>query len=439
MNNSKLQKKKIRVRFAPSPTGFLHIGNLRTALFNWLYAKQHQGSFILRIEDTDKSRNNNIYLQDLIDNLNWVGIQWDEGPYFQSERHEIYQKYLKILYLNNRIYHKDGAIWFKVSLLPHNIKDLVKGDVCLQETKDFVIFRKDNNPIFHFTNVVDDIEMNITHVIRGEDHLTNTIKHIELYHAFKAKIPHFVHIPLILNKADGLGKISKRNNDYSIMTYKKNNCLPEALINYLCLLGWSPKNNQEIFSRDDLIKNFDLSKVNNNNAKFDEKKLLFINTQHIKKLDYYTFNNMFKSQLEIKINEIKDLIKNDFININTLSKKYFFNICIPKISTINQLIDWMIFFETNYIDDIEGIKKYLYQNFMQDILKKVYNILSSCSFSNEFSISESLTSLKNKIFKNYLLVIRVAVSGKYSGPEIYKLLYVLGKKRVLHNIQKFIL
>ena len=208
---------KTRVRFAPSPTGFFHIGSARTALFNWLYARHTGGTFVLRIEDTDRERNNEEYLNVIKDGMKWLGLDWDEGPdvggnygpYFQSERDGIYKKFLEILRQKGRAYDKDGAVFFKVSGQKQVLHDAVYGDVERLEEKDFPIFRSNGTPVFHFVNVVDDICMEITNVIRGQDHLTNTNKHIELFKAFDAPLPQFAHIPLIL-KTDGHGKMSKR-------------------------------------------------------------------------------------------------------------------------------------------------------------------------------------------------------------------------------------
>lgn len=205
---------KVRVRFAPSPTGFFHIGSARTALFNWLYAKHTGGTFVLRIEDTDEERNSVEYLNILKDGMKWLGLDWDEGPdvggnygpYFQSKRADIYREYLEILRKKGRAYDKDGAVFFKVSGEAQVLHDAVYGDVERTEEKDFPIFRSNGTPVFHFVNVVDDICMEITNVIRGQDHLTNTNKHIELFKAFDAPMPQFAHIPLIHSKARGRAK-----------------------------------------------------------------------------------------------------------------------------------------------------------------------------------------------------------------------------------------
>ena len=243
---------QVRVRFAPSPTGFFHIGSARTALFNWLYARHTGGVFILRVEDTDQTRNSEEFLNLIYDSLRWLGLNWDEGPgvggafgpYRQSERGEIYRDYLGRLKASGRTYEKDGALLFRISGQPQVIEDAIRGRVERTEEKDFVIVRSDGNPVFHFVNVVDDIAMKVTHVIRGEDHLSNTSKHTELFKAFGAPIPIYAHIPLIL-KQNGPGKMSKRDQGALIEDYQRRGFLPEALVNFLCLLGWSPKDDRE--------------------------------------------------------------------------------------------------------------------------------------------------------------------------------------------------
>ncbi|MBI3884348.1 MAG: glutamate--tRNA ligase, partial [Opitutae bacterium] len=263
----------VRVRFAPSPTGFFHIGSARTALFNWLYARHTGGTFILRIEDTDQARNSEEFLQLIYNSLTWLGMDWDEGPnangvgergnfgpYRQSQRGAIYRQYQQKLLDNGRAYEKDGAIWFKqlgeryevfdehrkktVTKVKNEkvvINDLIRGRVERVEDEDFVIIRSDGNPVFHFVNVVDDIAMQVSHIIRGEDHLSNTSKHVLLYEGLGAPAPAFAHIPLILKSPEmGQGKMSKRDQGALIEEYQRRHFLPEALVNYLSLLGWNP-------------------------------------------------------------------------------------------------------------------------------------------------------------------------------------------------------
>ncbi len=298
----------VRTRFAPSPTGFLHIGGARTALYNWLYARHHGGSFVLRVEDTDADRSTKESMRIILDGLQWLGLDWDEGPgvggehgpYFQSERNEIYDRYLARLEASGHVYEDEGAIRFRVPDKLITVADLVCGEVSgnlkeqgsrrydaeikqeLEANPDFVIKRPNGGYIFHFVNVVDDIEMAITHVIRGEDHLSNTPKHLALYEAFDATPPVFAHIPLNLNPSGT--KMSKRDQGALIHEYQENGFLPEAVDNYMALLGWSAKDDREIFSLAELQSRFDLAGVNNSNSKFDYDKCRWVNGEHLKHL-----------------------------------------------------------------------------------------------------------------------------------------------------------
>ena len=282
----------VRVRFAPSPTGYLHVGGARTALFNWLYARHTGGTFVLRIEDTDKARNTQEATQAIYDGLSWLGLDWDEGPfkggeygpYFQSEREEVYLRYFNQLKDAGHLYEDNGAWRFRSQRKVVVLDDLVCGHIEFDLTSplthpDITIRRPDGGWIFHFVNVVDDLEMKITHVIRGEDHLSNTPKHIELYQALGAQPPLFAHIPLILNR-DG-SKMSKRDQGAAIAGYIEQGYAPEAVRNYLCLLGWSPKDNREVLDISEIVALFDLPKINRRNASFDLDKCYWINGQHL--------------------------------------------------------------------------------------------------------------------------------------------------------------
>jgi len=249
----------VRVRFAPSPTGYLHIGGARTALFNWLFARHHGGTFVLRIEDTDAARNTQAAVEVIFQGLRWLGLDWNEGPesadasgpsrgshspYFQSQRGDIYRRRLQELRDRGLAYDRDGAVYFRMTREPVTIPDRIVGDVVRpltdreEQDPDWVLWRSDGQPVFHFVNVVDDLEMGITHVIRGDDHLTNTAKHIALFRAFGVAPPAYTHLPLILNE-DG-SKMSKRDRGAVVTNYEEDGFAPGAVVNYLALLGWSP-------------------------------------------------------------------------------------------------------------------------------------------------------------------------------------------------------
>src|SRR5258708_6511847 len=314
---AKLSRMKARVRFAPSPTGFLHIGGARTALFNWLYARHTGGTFILRIEDTDVARNTQEAVEVILSGLRWLGLDWDEGPisgdatgpskgefgpYFQSQRKENYERRVEALLSRGLAYESEGAVKFKMAREAIVIPDLVAGEVRRELTDreqadpDFVIVRSDGQPVFHLVNVIDDLEMNITHVIRGEDHLSNTAKHIALFRAFGVEAPQYAHIPLILN-TDG-SKMSKRDKGASLHTYMEEGYAPEALVNYLSLLGWSPKGNREKLPVSEIIELFDLPQILRHNARFDLAKLAWLNGEYIREMDNERFYALSTQALE---------------------------------------------------------------------------------------------------------------------------------------------
>ncbi len=282
----------VRVRFAPSPTGYLHVGGARTALFNWLFARHHGGRFVLRVEDTDQARNTEEAVRVIFDGLRWLGLDWDEGPgaggddgpYFQSQREAIYLRHFETLRAGGHLYEDQGAWRFRFRREKVEFDDLICGSIAIDFTKaetspDMTIRRPDGSWIFHFVNVVDDLEMRISHVIRGEDHLSNTPKHIQLYQALGATAPRFGHIPLILNP-DG-SKMSKRDQGASITSYMEGGYVPEAVANYLCLLGWSPKDDQEKMDLAEIVERFDLANVNRKGAQFDLAKCDWLNAQYL--------------------------------------------------------------------------------------------------------------------------------------------------------------
>ena len=279
---------QVRVRFAPSPTGFFHIGSARTALFNWLYARHTGGVFILRVEDTDQSRNSDEFLDLIYESLRWLGLDWDEGPgpaapSAPTARASGGPSTATTSSASRRPAaptRRTGRCSSGSPARPQVIDDAIRGRVERTEEKDFVIVRSDGNPVFHFVNVVDDIAMEVTHVIRGEDHLSNTSKHTELFKAFGAPLPTYAHLPLIL-KQNGPGKMSKRDQGALVEEYRTRGFIPEALVNFLCLLGWSPKDDREKLPIAEIVRLFDLPGINQSNARFDEKKLAHMNMVYL--------------------------------------------------------------------------------------------------------------------------------------------------------------
>ncbi len=273
----------IRVRFAPSPTGYLHIGGVRTALFNYLYARQQGGKFLLRIEDTDAKRSTPEFEREILESLRWLGLDWDGEVVHQSSRLERYREAARELVAKGAAYEFEGAVKFKIPPETQvKVYDAVRGEVIYdsKEFEDLVILKSDGYPTFHLAVVVDDHDMDVTHVIRGEDHLPNTPRHILLYQALGWKTPKYAHLPLIFG-TDGT-PLSKRHGAVAVSEYRAQGFLPQALLNYLALLGWNPGTPQEIFSLPELVKQFSLKRVIKSNAQFNPEKLLWLNGQHLR-------------------------------------------------------------------------------------------------------------------------------------------------------------
>ncbi|MDD5647150.1 MAG: glutamate--tRNA ligase family protein [Candidatus Bipolaricaulis sp.] len=274
----------IRVRFAPSPTGYLHVGGARTALFNWLFARHAGGTFVLRIEDTDRERSTDEAIEQIVDSMRWLGLDWDEY-YRQAERHDRHLEAAESLLRSGAVYERDGAWWFRVPEAGATVvHDELVGDVRFDndQLKDFVIRRSDGTFVYNFVVVVDDVDMAITHVIRGDEHLNNLPKQMRIYEALGHPMPLFYHLPMILGP--DRGKLSKRHGATSVLEYRDRGILPEALVNFLVRLGWA-HGDEEVFSREDLVRLFTLEALNKSAAVFEDAKLLWLNQQHMKRAD----------------------------------------------------------------------------------------------------------------------------------------------------------
>jgi glutamyl-tRNA synthetase len=427
----------IRVRFAPSPTGYLHIGGARTALFNWLYARHTGGTFVLRIEDTDEARNTAEATQAIYDGLRWLGLDWDEGPqvggdygpYFQSQRHEIYQRHLEKLQTAGHLFEDNGAIRFRSPREHVVVDDIVCGkidfDLTNEETHpDMTIRRPDGSWIFHFVNVVDDIEMKISHVIRGEDHLSNTPKHIELYRALGAEPPRFAHIPLILNH-DG-SKMSKRDTGAQIGTYIEDGFVPEGVRNYLCLLGWSPKDDREKIPIEEVVRLFELEKLNRKNATFDLAKCTWLNGEYVHELPEERFHALARIALT---RAGFDLTKfpDDYA-------RAAIDTCKGKFRIFSELPAYGGFYFT---DDIryppEGVAKHFTAENKPRLLA-LRNAFADLENFDAASLEATLKATANSLgVKAGVLVhpTRLAVTGSNAGPSLYHLLEILGRGKVL--------
>ncbi len=441
---------KVRVRFAPSPTGYLHIGGARTALFNWLYARHTGGTFVLRIEDTDVARNTQEAVNVILEGLRWLGLHWDEGPltadatgpckgdrgpYFQSQRKENYQRRVEALLSHGLAYEHEGAIKFKMHREPILIPDLVVGDVLRKLTDreeadpDFVIVRSDGQPVFHFVNVVDDLEMGITHVIRGEDHLSNTAKHIALFRAFGVEPPKYAHIPLILN-ADG-SKMSKRDRGASLTTYLEEGFLPEAVTNYLCLLGWSPKDNTEKLGLAEVVERFDLPQILRHNAKFDFEKLLWLQGEYCRELPDDRFYEMCVHALA------KAGIDTNQFDVDYV--KAALDTCKGKIKTFSELPAYGGFYFKDEISyDPEAARKsFVPEN--KPRLEKLRDAFAKADPFNAATLEAALKAVAAELgVKAGVLVhpVRLACTGNPSGPSLYHLLEVMGKGKVMGRIER---
>ncbi len=426
----------VRARFAPSPTGYLHVGGARTALFNWLFVRKNGGTFVLRIEDTDEKRNTAEAMQAIYEGLRWLGLDWDEGPgkggafgpYQQSQRREIYEKYLARLEAGGHTYEDEGAVRFRSPRKTVPVSDLVCGNISFDMSNpathpDMTIRRPDGSWIFHFVNVVDDLEMKITHVIRGEDHLSNTPKHIELYQALGADPPSFAHIPLILNHEGK--KLSKRDGGSSIDYFVENGYAPEAVLNYLCLLGWSPKDNREMLSLEEIRGLFELQSINRRNAIFDLDKCFWLNGQYILQMSlerFYELSVPFVEKAGIAYESREDLLR-------------ALAIVKPKVKHLSDVPTWIGFlFTDDYPFEAESVEKALEKPGALENLKSLGEALDSVrDWSHgviESKLKETAAALGRKP-GDLVHPARVAVSGKSVGPGLYEMFEILGRKRVL--------
>ncbi len=441
---------KPRVRFAPSPTGFLHIGGARTALFNWLYARHTGGTFILRIEDTDAARNTQEAVNVILNGLRWLGLDWDEGPvsgdangpskgdcgpYFQSQRKENYRRRVEGLLSKGLAYEQEGAVKFKMDRAPIVIPDLVVGDVRRELTDreqvdpDFVIVRSDGQPVFHLVNVVDDLEMQVTHVIRGEDHLSNTAKHIALFRAFGVEPPKYAHIPLILN-IDGT-KMSKRDKGASLMSYAEEGYVPAAVVNYLCLLGWSPKNNREKMALSEVIEAFDLPQILRHNARFDLTKLIWLNGEYVRELGDDRFYELAAEALTRAGLDLKKYPA-EYV-------KAALETCKGKFKLFGELPPYAGFYfkeEIEY-DPAAAQKDFAPEN--KPRLARLREALAKLQPFDADPIGVTLKAVGQELgVKAGVLVhpTRLACCGNPAGPSLYHLLAILGKERALQRIDR---
>ncbi len=478
---------KVRVRFAPSPTGYLHVGGARTALFNWLFARHHGGKFVLRIEDTDRERSKTEYEEAIIRDLQWLGLDWDEGPslggpfgpYRQTERAPLYREQLKKLLDSGTAYRcfctykelegerlaaqaagknyrysgkcrelpaaeadakrKAGApfsVRLQVPPGATTFQDLIRGPVTVDhgEIDDFILVRSGGEPTYNFVAAVDDALMEVSHVIRGDDHLSNTPKQILLYRALGLSPPQFAHIPLILGP--DRTPLSKRHGANSVGEFKRQGYLPEALMNYLALLGWSFDGKTDIFSKDELIRRFSLDRVVKSPARFDYEKLQWLNGHYIREADE---ERVYQLCLEYLWDA--DAINADFMREGGQALRRMVGTVKNSLKTISDVGDQLTYFlgEVHSYDS-QGLEKYMVPETVPVLEQAVWALEETLDF-NAMSLEEKFrkkAAETGRKFADFVHPMRLAVTGKTSSPNLFELIEILGKGRCIVRLIRFI-
>ncbi|RFC47182.1 MAG: glutamyl-tRNA synthetase [Verrucomicrobia bacterium] len=430
----------VRVRFAPSPTGMLHVGGARTALFNWLFARHHQGTFILRVEDTDDQRNTPEANEAIFSGLTWLGLDWDEGPnrggprgpYRQSERTAIYEGYLAKLQAADLAYtDADGSVRFRCPNTTRAIPDLICGETVFagRTEPDMTVRRANGSFIFHFVNVVDDIEMGVTHVIRGEDHLPNTPRHLDLYEAFGVTPPHFAHIPLILN-ANG-SKMSKRDEGASVAEYQSAGYHPEAVLNYLALLGWSPKEDRELFCREDLIARFTLGGITRGNAMFNLDKCGWLSGQYFHVMEPAPFRDMLLPYLTAAgLQTTADALP-DSLLLELRTKVRMLSEAVPLLAALVQ---------DDFPVDAAAVAKLRSQSDPKPLLDALATAFAGVGTWQAADLDAAIGRAAEGLgIKKGALMFpcRIALTGQSGGFGLTTILEQLGRERALDRLTRF--
>lgn len=423
---------KIITRFAPSPTGNVHIGNIRVAIYNWLFAKHNHGNFLLRIEDTDKDRSTDDAINNLFTTLQWLNLNYDEEPLYQSKQESKHLEVAEYLLSKGCAYkenkdNKGECIIFKMPNGDISFNDGIKGELKkpIGDIDDFVLVRSNGKPVFHLANVVDDIEQNITHIIRGDDHIENTYKHIALYQALNADIPSFSHLPMIVNSQ---GKpFSKRDGDAYVSDFKKRGYLPQAFVNYLVLLGWSPGNDQEIMSVDEMINMFAIERCQSSPAQFDEKKMKWMNGEYLSKISNESFNKeAFKIITSLHSSASENLVKKVIALIRDRVKVF---------EDIEKLVNYF------FVDNIEYDEKLIAKKIKKEGIKELFNYftleISKIDSIDKVSLKKIIDDYIKETGKSYgevMIPLRIAVSGASGGPDLIGVLSALGKPTIIERI-----
>jgi glutamyl-tRNA synthetase len=475
----------VRVRFAPSPTGYLHVGGARTALFNWLFARRHGGTFVLRIEDTDVERSSDEMVTGILDGLRWLGIDWDEGPevggpygpYFQSERLARYREMAETLVTRGHAYYcycdpealkaerdaaqqrGEGYTYDRRCLAlppvevarreaagdPRAIRvhmpegttrfhDLVRGEIAFANDtiEDFVILRSDGHPTYHLSVVADDVDMRITHVVRGEDHISNTPKQVRLYEALGERVPAFAHVPLILGPDKR--RLSKRHGATSVTEYARQGFLPEAMFNFLALLGWSPGDDRELFTREELIAAFSLEGISGGNAVFNPEKLEWFNQQHIAALDEARLEALVRDALEQA-----GLWREEFAGPRRPWLSDVVQLLRPRLRRVADVADYgRPFFLERVEYDEAAVKKHLADPAMSPWLEELASIYERVPF-DATPLEAALRDLAARAGTKagpLIHAVRVAVTGRAVSPGLFDVLVILGRDTVVSRLRE---
>jgi glutamyl-tRNA synthetase len=420
----------IRVRFAPSPTGYLHVGGARTALFNWLFARHQSGTFILRIEDTDKERSTDASIEEILESMRWLGLDWDEY-YRQTDRSEEHRKAAQTLLDSGHVYEHDGAWWFRVPTEGATIvHDDLLGDVEFpnDQLKDFVIRRSDGSFIYHFVVVVDDADMNVTHVIRGDDHLNNTPKHVLLFEALGRPVPRFVHLPMILGP--DRTRLSKRHGDTAVLEYRARGFLPETMVNFLARLGWA-HGDEEVFDREELIQLFSLEEVNKSGAIFEDTKLLWLNQQHMKRADLDRLLSLVRPMV-LALGRVTDSM---WEQADPGRLRLGADLLRDRSKTLQDLALAM---ELLFSVPLAPVDEFTPSEEQAALMLAVADALSNTEPFDpdtlEHDVREALEAQSAKL-KDVALASRLAVTGRRAGPGLFDILSVIGRDVVIERLR----
>jgi glutamyl-tRNA synthetase len=425
----------VRVRFAPSPTGNVHIGNIRAAIFNWLFARHAGGKFLLRVEDTDRERSTQAAIDTLLDCMRWLGLDYDEPEVYQSQQIERHLAVAEDL-VNRGLAYKDNkggggeCVIFrmpKTGCLAYT--DLVKGTIKkkAEDTQDFVIVRSDGTPVFHLSNVVDDIDMGITHVIRGDDHVENTFKHIELFKAMGAAVPQYAHLPMIVNNQ---GKpYSKRDGAAFVGEFREQGYLPEALFNFLLLLGWAPGDDREVLTRDEMIELFTLERCKSSAARFDLKKLIWMNGEYIRRQPREVYAAEFTARVEAAGLSVEGRDLDGILDQMQVRTKFYSE--IPGSCSY--------FFTEEYPFDEKGVAKRLKVDGVPELLDEVaqrYEALPSFDVQSTHEVLIAMGEERGVGLGALVHPVRVAVSGMTEGPGLFEMLVLIGRDSVCARLRR---